>query len=220
MQVRAHGAAASHLVYDLGLGLADQGMNAPEDVDLKLMRAAHHEAAHVVIAAIQGLRLRREGVGVNRSAQGLAFYQMETGESDILRERVIIATFAGFNAEARYCEEQFCAAPDLGAVMGSPDWICARKMISKLSDEYMSNRGVATVQCEMEDRSQRLVEQNWLVISALATALLAKEWQLLDPSDLRCNSWDETTAKYLSGDDVVGILGNFGIVAFCGPLLK
>ena len=77
----------------------------PEDLDVKMRRAAHHEAGHLVIAAVKELRLRPEGLSVDPLGEGLACYHKEPNGSDISRERIVVATFAGFYAEKLFCEE-------------------------------------------------------------------------------------------------------------------
>lgn len=49
-----------------------------EDIEVKVKCSAHHEAGHIVIAAVQGLRLRSEGLMVDRTGEGLACYFRET----------------------------------------------------------------------------------------------------------------------------------------------
>jgi hypothetical protein len=59
--------------------------------------------------------------------------------------------------------------------------------------------------------------QKWLVIKALATALLTKQWEPLKPLKSGCTWSHETTAKYVTGEEVVSILGRHGIAAVCDP---
>ena len=81
-------------------------------LEQQIIRTAHHEAGHIVVAAVQGLKLRPEGLSVDERGEGLACYCKNPGDSDTERERVIIATFAGLNSEARFCNEQGFPVPE------------------------------------------------------------------------------------------------------------
>jgi hypothetical protein len=72
----------------------------------KLERGAYHESGQIVVAAKLGLRLRREGLNVDPAGDGLACYHKDSDDSDISKERVIIASFAGFRAEIGLCEKR------------------------------------------------------------------------------------------------------------------
>ncbi len=181
--------------------------SVPDDVDVKVMRAAHHEAGHIVIAATQKLRLRPEGLGVDLRGEGLACYCKRPDDSDLSRERVIVATFAGYYAERRFCEERGypASAPDQW-FLHSLDGLEAREVISELSDEYLANENVPTIQRNLQSRSEQLVEEHWVAIAALAAALLAKEPEPLMPLKSGGVWSQERTARYLSGQEMVGTL--------------
>ena len=211
-------------VYARYVRQGERNTSVPEDVDVKRNCAAHHEAGHIVIAAAQELRLRPEGLMVDLRGEGLARY-CQPDESDPSRERVIIAMFAGFYAEKRFREERSYPAPSKDNLW---DWCEARKVLCRLScapprnsaltgEEYSKHPKVAPIQCKLENRSEHLVEQNWLAIKALATALLDKEWERLKPLKSGCTWSNETTAKYVAGEEVVSILGRYGIDAVCDP---
>ncbi len=180
-----------------------------EDIAVKLDRAAHHEAGHIVIAAVQVLRLRPAGLMVDQKGKGLACYCKQPDDSDLSREHCIVASLAGFKAEERFCEEHSCPAPHWLGVIGSGDSIDAREISTKLS--------VPAIYSELENRSARLVEQHWAVITALAAALLAKDWEPLKPLKSGGTWAEATAAKYLPGEEVVGILARYGIVAVYDP---
>src|ERR1035441_1728699 len=99
------------------------------DTNIDLEWAAVHEAGHLAIAAVQGLRLRSEGLGIDRSAQGIACYCKDPDESDLSRESVIIATFAGFKAEERIRKDRTYPFPEQGGVKIRGDWIEAVQVI-------------------------------------------------------------------------------------------
>jgi hypothetical protein len=85
-----------------------------DDLDTRLTIAAHHEAGHIVIAAAMELRLRPEGIMVDKGAWGLACFYKEPDESDESKESIIVATVAGYLAQKRFCEEHgySCPLPD------------------------------------------------------------------------------------------------------------
>jgi len=63
--------------------------------------AAYHEAAHIVIAAVQDLPLSADGLRIDERGAGLADYRMKKPDGSINigpdpeRERTIMATMAG-----------------------------------------------------------------------------------------------------------------------------
>lgn len=192
----------------------ESGPSLATDLDVKLLCAAHHEAGHIVVAAAQGLRLRPQGLSIDPSGEGLACYFKQPDGSDTSRERVIVAMFAGFMAQKRFCEQRSCPVPYPMGVVLSPDWQEARQIISMLSAEYSSDDRT-TIQRRLENRSDQFVERHWIAIEALAAALLAKSPEPLKPLKSG-GAWSrEGTAKYVPGEEVVSILGRYGIIAVC-----
>jgi hypothetical protein len=59
----------------------------------------------MVLAALGKWPLRPEGLMVDPQGWGLACYAKEPEESDVSREGVVLATFAGFKAENRFRAE-------------------------------------------------------------------------------------------------------------------
>jgi len=190
-----------------------------QDFEMKLRCAAHHEAGHVVIAAAQKLKLRPEGISVDASGCGLACYWKQLDASDLSRERVIVASLAGFKAEERLRKESSYPALDPLGVILSPDAREAREQILKLSAGDISNENPNSILAKLENRSECLVKVHWLAIQALATALLDKDVEPLKPlkSGGTWSRENETTAKYVKGEEVVSILERYGIAAVCDP---
>ena len=143
-----------------------------DNLRLKLMAAAHHEAGHLVIAAVSGLPLRPEGLSIDPVGEGLACYCKKPDETDASRERVILATFSGWYAQKRFCEERSIDFPEGAYLISSTDWWEARDVLCKLSDEYLSNRSFPGVQEELERLTASHVEQHWHAIEILAHAML------------------------------------------------
>lgn len=94
-----------------------------EDIEVRVKCSAHHEAGHIVIAAVQGLRLHSEGLMVDRAGEGLACYFKEPDNNDGSRERVILATLAGLAAENRYRSQQFLPLRTDFELIWSPDCV-------------------------------------------------------------------------------------------------
>jgi hypothetical protein len=180
----------------------------------KLRRTAHHEAGHVVVAARQGVPLRVEGISVDPVGEGLACYWKEPENNDLSRKNVIRATFAGFDAE-----EEFCRLHSLPILKGLPiicstDWIEARTQASRL-DDIGPFASVNEVQDVLHGESRHFVKQHWHVIDAIAAALLMKAWEPLQ--ELKSGGiWSQqTTAKYLKGEELVTLLRSFDLPAIC-----
>ena len=176
----------------------------------RLTRTAHHEAGHTVAAAVQHLKLRPEGLSVDARGEGLACYHKEPDDSDESRERVIVATFAGYNSEIHLCDQRGYAAPEELQIIWSPDSREARHILTRLS--YLSvERTAFQIEEQLQNRSRQLIEQHWVVICAMAEALLAKEWEPVKALKSG-NVWSqESTAKYLTGEEVASLLSRYGI---------
>jgi hypothetical protein len=93
----------------------------PVPLEQQIIRTADHEAGHLVAAAAQGLNLRSEGLAVNARGEGLACFCKEPGDSDERRERVIVATFSGYNSETRLCAARDYPKPDEALLIFSCD---------------------------------------------------------------------------------------------------
>jgi hypothetical protein len=176
------------------------------------IRTAHHEAGHLVAAATQGLKLRSEGMAVDARGEGLACYCKQPGDSDEQRERVIIATFSGYNSEVQLCAARGYSMPDETLLILSCDAREARETITKLS--YLSpSRTALQIEKLLQNLSRALVQQKWEVICRVAEALLIKAWEPLRPLKSG-NVWSqEQSAKYIDGEEVAGLLVPFGIHA-------
>lgn len=116
-------------------------------------RTAHHETGHTVGAAIQQLKLRPEGLSVDARGEGLACYHKEPDDFDQSRERVVIATFAGYNSEIYLCEQRGYAAPEEWQIIWSPDSREARHILARLS--CLSVEGTAF---QIEEQRQDPIE--------------------------------------------------------------
>src|ERR1700676_4267150 len=186
-------------------------MTPREAVNVNLECGARHESGHIVVAAVEGLMLSAEGLMVDPSGWGLACYHDAPDESDPLRERNIIAVLAGFAIEKRFREERSHPARDQMDVALNDDNVKARTLLSRLSGDYGLNES------RLRNRLEHHVEKHWFSMGALATALLEKNWKPLRPlkSGGRWSHENEGTAKYVTGEEAVGILALHGITAVC-----
>jgi len=192
-------------------GAPQTKMNDTDGITANVESTARHEAAHLVIAALQSLRLRPEGLAVDASGFGLACYYSATDGDEASLERNVVATLAGFAAEERFREERSYPARDFLDVTFNSDIRIARELLAKLAGEYFANES------RLANRLEQLIDRHWLAIEALATALLAKPWEPLRPlkSGGRWAHENENIAKYLSGVEVVSILSEHRILAVC-----
>lgn len=150
---------------------------------------------------------------IDPSGWGLACYDQASGENDSAREKNILAVLAGFAVEERFRQQRGYPPRDSMDVIFNQDNKVARTLLGKLAGDYHTN------EARLKRQLQELVERHWLSVEALATALLAKRWEPLRPLKSGGRWWEEneTTAKYLSGEEAVCILRGEGIRAVCDP---
>lgn len=187
-------------------------MATSETISVNCECGARHEPGHIVIAAVEGLRLRSEGLMVDPSGSGLACYHDASEDSDSARERNILAVLAGFATEKRYREEQRYPSRDAMDVAHNPDNVVARTLLGKLAGDYWANG------FRLRRQLNGLIEKHWFVIDALALVLLRQPWETIKPlkSGGQWSHPNETMAKYLPGEEVVRILGEHEIEAVLG----
>lgn len=176
--------------------------------------AAHHEAGHIVVAPVGGLRLRPEGIIVDSDAQGLACYCKDPSGSDLLRKRIITATFAGFYAERRSSEKYGYPVPEENW-LGMGDGWEANELVNQISVENLTDGSNVLTADEGKRQSLQLVTENWCVIEAVAEAVLLKEWGPIPALNSGIQWSKETMGKHLPGEEIVGILVQHGIPAEC-----
>jgi hypothetical protein len=177
---------------------------APENIETKRSATAHHEAGHMVIAAVVGLAMRPAGFAIDRVGEGVACYCFIPEDNDESRERVLLATFAGWYAQQRFCDLVGLVCPAFAHPGLSCDWWQAADILPKLAG------GLATKD-KFEQGSRVLVQQHWPVIEFLAADLLTREWE---PVKDFASGWTwakATEARYITGEEVVSLLAGRGI---------
>jgi hypothetical protein len=157
-----------------------------------------------------GLPLKSAGLSIDFLGEGLACYCFQADQTAVSRERVLLATFAGWYAQQRFCDLKSIPCPDFRYPQSTCDWRYASPIVEKLAGgDY------EVVKDQLERRSRALVEQYWPVIEILAKTLLDREWE---PLKLFKSGWTwakATTAKYVTGEETVLTLARFGISARC-----
>jgi hypothetical protein len=150
---------------------------------------------------------------VDPSGWGLACYHDAPEDSDLARERNILAVLAGFAVEKRYREERRYPPREEMDVTLNRDNVVARTLLGKLAGDYWVN------DLRLRDQLKGLIETHWLAIDALALALLRQNWETIKPlkSGGRWSHPNETMAKYLPGEEVVRILAPHDLIAICDP---
>jgi hypothetical protein len=192
----------------------EAGRRVLERISVKVTCAAYHEAGHIVVAGAKGLRLRHEGIIVDSYGEGLACYCKQSDGTDVSRERIIVATFAGFYAESRFRGERGypTTAPEVWFPR-SGDGLYASRLLSEISVEHLLNWNVPATQAKLQNESKQLIEEHWSAVEALAASLLAKEFEIWKPLKSGAVLSQAATAMYLSGEEVVRILGWHGMTA-------
>ena len=67
----------------------------------------------------------------------------------------------------------------------------------------------------LENQAEQLVAENWPAIEGLANALLSKQLEPLKPFESGTQWSEAAMAKYVTGDEIVEILGRFDVTAQC-----
>jgi len=191
----------------------------PIEPNMRVACSAHHEAGHIVVAAVLGLTLRPDGLMVATTGDGLSVYASRPDNSDDSRERVIVSIFAGHSASEVFCSRHSCPEllPNIPEL--TPDWRDARPIIVCFSAPYLAaGNGPDAVLARLRDQSRRLVEEHWSVIEKLAAALIAKDVEPMKPLN-DGSKWLEINpdVKYMSGEEAVQILERCGIATVCKP---
>jgi ATP-dependent Zn protease len=187
--------------------LALNGYFAHLDRETEVRSTAYHEAGHVVVAAVKGLKLRKRGLRIDQEGSGIAYYEskQKDGSSDIgedpSRVASIVAAYAGHHAQARFY-------PGCGTASAC----CDTEQAHDLENEMFSE---PRVQCEKDaeykKQSKELVNQRWKAIEALAEALLAKP---LTPQVGCERRWShQCQEKVITGEEIISLLARHGVSA-------
>jgi hypothetical protein len=173
--------------------------------------AAHHEAAHAVVAVLLGLPLQDTGIHIDTVDGGITFNLHRTPGNpsnmpgDIKeRELSIVMIKAGYRASLKL-------VPGCHVKVAADD----RNEEVKLLSEMHSPGGQAWIDADnkLTADAQRLVDQHWDVIQTLAQAVLAKPVTPRPPGSFQKWASPYTHEQWISGDEINGILKPFGLSA-------
>jgi len=166
-------------------------MTELETIGVNCECGAHHEPGHIVVAAVEGLRLRPEGLMVDPSGFGLACYHDTPEDSDSARERNIRAVLAGFAVEKRYREERHYSPRGEMDLTFNRDNVVARTLLGQLDGDYWAHDR------RLRGQLNGLIEKHWLAIDALALALLRQNWEAIKPLK-NGGQWSHPTKRWRS----------------------
>lgn len=181
-------------------------------VEQGLKSAAYHEAGHTVAAALLKLPLREAGVHVDSKCCGVALIccrnpgDLRNTADDIQeRERTIIMLYAGYIAQRKF----FSDCPCEGALK---DETTANALLTEMFQSGKNLTWSATEQ-RLRKAAQRMVEERWNTIQALAETLWSKA--PVPRFDLGPESqWsNDTGERYMTGTEVRKLLEQFQITA-------
>jgi hypothetical protein len=138
---------------------------------------AYHEAGHIVVAAVQGMRISRHGVRIDNAGLGISYYEtrkpkrISTAPCAATREQTIIAAKAGLMAQQKF-------HPDCSIEGAWDDDI----RINELLDEIRSEEEFPFLEVEYTRalidtyrEAQRLVKLHWPAIELLGRSLWNQE---------------------------------------------
>ena len=171
--------------------------------------AAYHEAGHIVVAAVQGLKLRKRGLRIDQKGAGIAYYESKQPDGstsvgeDPLRVAAIISAYAGRFAQIRFFRPEPCPTSP-----SCRDMDQARELVGEMWTEHNTR---CAKDVEFRERSKIYVDQHWQVIEALAEALLARPWAFQRNVERRWSH--QYQEKYMEGGEVASFLSGFEIPA-------
>jgi len=139
------------------------------------------------------------------SGNGLGCYDKQDYGSDDVRKCIVVAMFGGYFGERRFCKENsylIIETPDEW-FRCNPDGADAAKLLPPA--DFYPQMPVA----------ERMVDKHWSVIKELAAELQSRDWEPIKPLGSGFEWWNEgeTVAKYVTGEELIGILAARGIAA-------
>jgi hypothetical protein len=174
--------------------------------------AAYHESAHAVVFVVLGLPLQNAGIHIDTIGGGITFnLHRKPGDdpnntsADITeRERSITAIKAGYIA-------------NLKLDPGCPPAVAAddrREEIDLLNEMYSRDeKAWSDADNRLRTESQKLVDQYWNAIEAVARALLAKPVTLRPPESRTKWRSPDSHERWIGGHEIDTILRTFELNA-------
>ncbi len=182
--------------------------------------AAYHEAGHVVVAVVQGLRLLKSGIHVDPTdGRGISYYECrKPGSSrgfDSLGERTIISLFAGFLAQREFhatCTGASASADEDHASRLLTDMYIPQQFPGASAFEA-SMIQLENARAKFREIASGLVRKHWSDIDILAQRLWKRPPTPKDSSDHE-ECWSGSPLeKRIDGLSIVSILTERGILA-------
>jgi hypothetical protein len=173
--------------------------------------AAHHEAAHAVVAVSLGLPLQDSGLHLDTVDGGIVFnLHRKPGDpanapADIEeRERSIVMIKAGYRANLKLF-------PGTPATVAADD----RSEEIDLLNEMFTPHGQQWKETDdrLTAKAETLVYRNWDAIRALAKAVLAKPVAPRSPESFRRWGSPYPNERRIDGHEIAAILKGFGLNA-------
>jgi hypothetical protein len=138
---------------------------------------AYHEAGHIVVAAIQGMRISRHGVRVDNAGLGISYYEtrkpkrISTAPCAVTREQTIIAAKAGLMAQQMFHSDCSIegAVDDNDRIDELLAEIRTEEEFPPLEIEY------TTALIDTHREAQRLVKLHWPAIELLGRSLWSRD---------------------------------------------
>jgi hypothetical protein len=185
---------------------------------------AYHEAGHVVVAAVLGLRLHARGsIRTDRQGKGEAHYDRRKPGTksgfDLQGKHTVVANYAGLIAQQKF-------HPSCSTLCANDDEEKSRHLLIEMyergqkgpkADFIAAVAAVAATEHQYRNEARMLVEHYWCAITALAEAL----WQVPadkfdDDAEAGCDWIIDPRNKQsrLDAAEVAHILKPHGVDAF------
>ena len=183
--------------------------------------AAYHEAGHVVVAAVQGLRLLKSGIHVDPAdGTGISYYECRKPDSsygiDSFGERTIISLFAGLSAQRKF--HPTCTGASASADEDHASRLLMNMYIPRIfpgtSAFKASMVQLENAKAKFREMANQLVEKYWSAIDALAQHLWAQPLTPKIPvSTKSVGQSGSPFEKRIDGTSIVSILTEHGVLA-------
>jgi hypothetical protein len=178
---------------------------------------AYHEAAHVVVAAVQQIPLREGGIRIDQKGSGFSHCGVVKPDgstklgAEPKREKTIRSTRAGYIAQERFYLRFFDRLPPSGS---STDTDGINTLVEEM---YSGKTACEDAKSKLFAEAQQLVEKYWQAIEALAQTLLKKEWETQAPPSGERRWSTQLAQKKMDGAEVVVLLQQYQISASVQP---
>jgi len=177
-----------------------------------LPTVAHHEAGHLVVAAVKGLPLQRKGVKIDSCGRGLSQYEggQCCDDADMnwynhFSERAIVSLCAGLIAQKRFFDGDW----NKYAAQDRRDIECHLRGLWRHEDSDEAKALLVKCRCEAEN----IVDQRWCAIKEIAETIWNQDWTKRKAT----HGWSDLQ-KRVEWNMVHKILQKWGIVVhWSGP---